>query len=284
MVSVVMITLNHEKYITEAIEGVLMQETQFDIELIIADDASTDNTYNVVSNYLIKHPRGRCIKYFRHPKNLGMIPNFVWALRKCTGDMIALCEGDDYWTDPCKLQKQLDVLGSNAGFSGVFHETQVIIEPDKVKGEIYGRSAAEVCTAVDTISTRSLFHTSSFLFKRSCYAIPEWYGRIISADMALFSIVSKHGALKKIPEIMSVYRKHGDGITSASVVTNSFHQDRIRLIQYLNSYHNFKYQKKAMHVIRYHRTALGYVDNWVVIRNIFAAIKILKKRIANFLS
>src|SRR5258706_16274760 len=98
IVSVCMITYAHEVFIAQAIHGVLQQETDFQIELIIAEDASPDNTEKIVAGIIKSHPKGNCIKYFRHPRNLGMRLNFIWALQKCSGKYVALCEGDDYWT------------------------------------------------------------------------------------------------------------------------------------------------------------------------------------------
>lgn len=110
MVSVDMITYMHAAYISEAIEGVLMQETNFEFELIIADDCSPDNTEAVVRDIINNHPKGHLIKYFRHENNVGMNANASFAINQCTGKYIAICEGDDYWTDPLKLQKQVDFL------------------------------------------------------------------------------------------------------------------------------------------------------------------------------
>lgn len=110
MVSVDMITYLHAAYISEAIEGVLMQETNFEFELIIADDCSPDNTEAVVRVIINNHPKGHLIKYFRHENNVGMNANASFAINQCTGKYIAICEGDDYWTDPLKLQKQVDFL------------------------------------------------------------------------------------------------------------------------------------------------------------------------------
>ena len=99
-VSVCMITYGHEKFIEKAINGVLMQECNFEIELILANDCSPDSTNEKVKHCIDSHPRGHWIKNTMHPKNLGMMPNFIWALQECNGKYIALCEGDDYWTDP----------------------------------------------------------------------------------------------------------------------------------------------------------------------------------------
>lgn len=107
-VSVLMITYNHEKFISKAIEGVLMQKTTFQIELIIGEDCSTDNTRNICQEYKKKYPE--TITLLLPDTNLGMNLNFIEALQAAKGKYIALCEGDDYWTDPLKLQKQIDIL------------------------------------------------------------------------------------------------------------------------------------------------------------------------------
>lgn len=112
-VSVIMLTYKHESFIAEAIESILMQEVDFEIELIIADDCSPDSTKNIVQHYIEKHPKGSWIKYFRHEKNIGMMPNFLFALNETKGEFVALCEGDDSWNDCKKLKKQVDFLINN---------------------------------------------------------------------------------------------------------------------------------------------------------------------------
>ena len=107
-VSVCMITYNHEKYISKAIEGVLMQNVNFSIELIIGEDCSTDSTRKICVEYKEKYPEKICL--LLHNCNLGMQQNFNETLEVCRGKFIAMCEGDDFWTDPLKLQKQVDFL------------------------------------------------------------------------------------------------------------------------------------------------------------------------------
>src|SRR5690606_26899473 len=105
-VSVVMITYAHQDFIGDAIEGVLNQKGDFNLELIICDDASPDNTRDIVENYKIRYPQKK-IKYIRQENNIGMSRNFLYSLREAQGHYIALCEGDDYWTDNFKLSKQI---------------------------------------------------------------------------------------------------------------------------------------------------------------------------------
>src|SRR6185312_2892285 len=126
MVSVCMLAYNHEHYIAEAIEGVLMQQTNFEFELIISNDASSDRTHEVISEFAVNHPKGKRVKYFNQQRNLGMQCNFIFALKACKGKYIALCEGDDYWTDPLKLQKQVDYISSHADCNLVFTGVQLL--------------------------------------------------------------------------------------------------------------------------------------------------------------
>lgn len=127
-VSLVTITYGHDKYIEETLDGVLMQQYDGPIEFIIANDNSPDNTDAIIQAYLANHqiPDNFDIRYTCHPENKGMMPNFIWALKQATGKYIALCEGDDYWTDPLKLQKQVDFLEENPEYSCCFHRYKEI--------------------------------------------------------------------------------------------------------------------------------------------------------------
>jgi glycosyltransferase involved in cell wall biosynthesis len=113
-VSILTITYNHSEYISQAIESFLMQKTDFAFEVIIADDASTDNNQEIIRSFQQKYPN--IIKPILRNENIGMNQNFVDAVNHCSGKYIALCEGDDYWTDPLKLQKQVDFLEANEDY------------------------------------------------------------------------------------------------------------------------------------------------------------------------
>src|SRR5690554_1664694 len=136
MVSVVMPTYNHEKYIGQAIEGVLMQETDFIFELIIVEDYSTDDTRKIALEYANKHPK--IINVLDSEKNLGITDNYLRAMSAITGKYIALCEGDDYWTDPLKLQKQVDFIESNPDCSLCFHPVKLVFFNSEQKDFVLG--------------------------------------------------------------------------------------------------------------------------------------------------
>ncbi|MGA9211890.1 glycosyltransferase family 2 protein [Kaistella sp.] len=127
-VSVVTITYGHENYITQTLDGVLVQDYPGEIEFIIANDNSPDSTDKVINEYLAskKIPDNFTIKYTKHKNNLGMIPNFFWAAEQVTSNYIAFCEGDDYWADPLKLQKQVLFLEENTEFGLVVTDFNIL--------------------------------------------------------------------------------------------------------------------------------------------------------------
>lgn len=205
-----MITYNHEKYIAEAIEGVLMQEVDFEIELIIADDASTDTTGEIVQSYIDTHSRGSWIKYTRHPVNKGMMGNFIWALEQCKGEYIALCEGDDYWIELWKLKKQVNFLTDNPSFSLVSHVSKKI--SFKNSGfSLFGNLSRDIYQLEDHDYHFLAIPTASIVF-RNQIAFPEWMKLVYAGDRALIFLASQAGKIKVMDFVGAVYRVHENGI------------------------------------------------------------------------
>lgn len=196
-VSVVTITYGHEKYITETLDGVLMQQYQGPVEFIIANDNSPDATDEVVKKYFSENPAPENfeIKYTKHDTNKGMMPNFIWALEQATGEYIALCEGDDYWIDPLKLQKQVDFLESN---------------PNYVMNSCQSKEIN-----IENNNTRIInWHTQSFVFKN---ILKEDYLKkhpkeIINCDTFLRIYLEEFGKTMLLGFIGGVYRITGKGI------------------------------------------------------------------------
>jgi glycosyltransferase involved in cell wall biosynthesis len=136
LVSAHMITYNHEPYIAQAIEGVMIQETDFPIELVIGEDCSTDRTREIVLDYQEKYPE--IIRVITSKVNVGAHQNSLRTQKACRGKYIAFCEGDDYWTDPLKLQKQVELLETNPDYGLVHTEYDVLI--DKTGGRILSKN------------------------------------------------------------------------------------------------------------------------------------------------
>jgi glycosyltransferase involved in cell wall biosynthesis len=223
MVSVVMITYKHQAVIATAIQGVLMQQTNFDVELIIADDCSPDDTSTLVENISKEDVRGDWIKYFKHNNNIGVQANFVFAVSQAKGKYIALCEGDDFWTDPRKLQKQVDFLEKNIGVVACGHETLV----KNYKWTEYSEATLSEWFKIplkfdysqeEFIIAKYPFHTSSVMFRNIIdfkdSDIRHIFTLSKSGDNILYTILGNLGKAHFINEIMSVYRLTNDGISN----------------------------------------------------------------------
>ncbi|MBV9242488.1 MAG: glycosyltransferase, partial [Acidobacteria bacterium] len=133
LVSICMITYDHEPFIAQAIEGVLGQQAEFEIELVIGDDVSTDATGRICREYQAKYPS--TVRVLERSHNLGIALNFMTTLEACEGKYVAICEGDDYWTDPRKLQKQVDYMESRPALAVCHHRLQI---RDEGKGRLLG--------------------------------------------------------------------------------------------------------------------------------------------------
>ena len=212
-VSVIMITYGHEKFIRQAVEGVLMQECNFKVELIIANDASPDKTSEIVHEIIKTNPNGSRIKFINRNNNIGGQKNFEDAFKQCKGKYIAHCEGDDYWTDPYKLQKQIDFLETNPDYVLTFHKVK-ILRPD---GNFVDDFITKIPENYQTIETLAQFgnyiHTPSVVYRNIIGVLP--YEMMISpiGDYFLYLILAQHGKLKYFEEEMAVYR-FGVGIHS----------------------------------------------------------------------
>ncbi|TDN89146.1 glycosyl transferase family 2 [Salegentibacter sp. 24] len=261
LVSVSIVTYQHVNYIKECLDGILMQKTNFPFEILLGDDESTDGTREICLEYARKYPEK--IRFFLHHREnnikINGAPtgrfNFIYNLFTARGKYIALCEGDDYWTDPLKLQKQVDFLEENEGYEGCFHSTYIKDEINKIEEKLWRDYTKCVFTIEDTLSKLSLFHTSSFLFKRENLLIPKWFTSIVSGDMALFALIASNGLLYFINEPMSVYRKNEGGVTNSLSLIN-YHTSRIELFENLNKEFDFQYITTISAIISYHKNEL----------------------------
>lgn len=255
LLSVCIITYNHINYIRQAIDSVLMQKTNFLWNLIIADDCSTDGTRDVLIEYKQKYPE--FITLILQGKNVGAARNWITLLSTPTSKYIAYFEGDDYWTNPLKLQKQVDFLEQNDSFSSCFHNTLVLKENNE--STIYRNYERDHYTIEDTLDNISLFHTSSFVFKRKFLEFPSWITEVRSGDMVLFTIIARYGDVKYLPETMSVYRKHGSGISSVRADEGiSINQNHILRLRYTDEFLEHKYSKIIKQTIKKYKKELFY--------------------------
>lgn len=239
-----MITYNHEAYIAEAIEGVVMQKTNFPFELVIGEDFSTDNTRAICIEYQKKYPD--IIRLRLPDKNQGMMLNWINNIESGLGKYIALCDGDDYWTDPYKLQKQVDFMEANPDFALCAHSVYTLM-CDKLDENI--EMERDILTTEDIILKDWGLLTASIFFRKEAHHTPDWYYTVKNGDFALQLIVSLSGKIKFLPEYMAVYRQHLAGMSSTLKPLNQMAW-MVYLLNKFDKYTNRRYKKAIKERIR----------------------------------
>lgn len=251
-VSVIVITYNHENFIEESICSILKQRVDFEFELIISNDCSTDNTNKVIETIISKHTNDKIsISYFNHEKNLGMMPNFIFALNKSKGDFIALCDGDDYWIDPFKLKKQVGFLVNNPDYVACFH-------PAKFKiGNNQSLTTQNLNTIKYEYNIQNILQywaipTASMVIKRTQVFsnLPDWYKELDSGELPLLLFHIELGKFKLFEEYMSVYRKSGLGVSNSHNGAKMIHY-RAKIHVKLNEYFDYKYENEIYKALDY---------------------------------
>jgi len=221
LVVVSCLAYNHEQYIRDALNGFVMQRTNFPFVAIVHDDASTDRTADIIREYAEKYPD--IIKpifetenqYSKHDGSLGKI---MREAREATGaKYIAMCEGDDYWTDPNKLQKQVDFLESHPDYSMCFHSAMVHHENTNQKDHLFSQLETREYFE-EELSSKWLGATASFLVRKSVYSSP-WHkemaksNKFIVGDYPLLLSCIRNGRIYAFSDCMSVYRINDGGWT-----------------------------------------------------------------------
>lgn len=287
-VSVCITTYNQDKYIAQAIEGVLIQKITFPIEIIISEDCSTDKTREICIEYQKKYPNK--IYLILREKNIGMMRNFIDTVNQCTGKYIAWCEGDDYWTDPLKLQKQVDFLDNHPDYTISSHNINVIHEgTDIPPKEWIGKRKNDTITLEDLLQKGSGGATCSLVFRNKIFGeFPEWYKQQKGGDWTLQILCASKGKMKYFNKVMGVYRKHEKGAIFNQIKNAKNRGEScfalpskytLEMIDVLNKHFDYKYDKqlRIQSTYWYHL----YINEYLKINNIKMArkyaIKILKE-------
>ncbi|MDF3130400.1 glycosyltransferase [Kiritimatiellaeota bacterium B1221] len=228
MVSVCVVTYNHEKYLKEALDSILSQQTNFPFEICIGEDESTDNTPNICLDYASKFPD--LIRLFTRSEKDKIYINGVKTGRYNTretinasrGKYIAMCEGDDYWTDPLKLQKQVDFLELHHEYPACVHLAETKIETGNFQKEVFPELPKDqTFTVLDSLDHTKMFAaTASLVFRKMNFFNEPWMNECFMGDRIIFSTLAAKGPIAVIPDVMSVYRRH-DGGAVANFMTNS---------------------------------------------------------------
>lgn len=227
----------------------MLQQVNFSFEILIHDDASTDGTDVIIKEYHAKYPE--CIKPIFQSENQyskgvrGMMLRFNFP--RARGKYIALCEGDDYWTDPSKLQKQVDFLEANEDFSVCFHDA--MLARDGMEQRKYVNQNKQVFTTEDLFG-RHFIPTASIVYRSGGVEFPEWLKYVSSGDIALLLILSLEGKMHLINEVMSTYRLHPQGVSNTHIgMTKVF--GIAKLMTYFDAHTNGAYSVYCQKALKY---------------------------------
>jgi glycosyltransferase involved in cell wall biosynthesis len=241
-VSVLLVTYNHAKFVRQALDGVLMQQTAFDFEIVAVDDCSTDGTLGILQDYEKQHPKLRVLPA---PENLGISRNYQRGFAACRGEFVAVLEGDDYWISPRKLEITREFLKRNPSCSFCFHrifrhdqhpETVMIFPP---------HWTVEQILTVNELATENFSAgMSTCVYRRAIIAglspqlweldVREWFFNMV---------VAQHGPIGYVPQVLSVYRTHPGGIWALKSRAEK-ESELQRLLDSYDKFLEFKYQKE----------------------------------------
>ena len=273
-INVVMTTYNHELYLAQAIESVMSQKGDFALELIIGDDQSADQTYNIAMEYQKRFPK--VVRVLRGEKRLGVTKNIQQCLQACQGDYIAMCEGDDYWTDPYKLEKQFQLLEKHPEYASCFNAVTLEIESS---GESYTHPGQALLiegnrhflNAKELVVDNVIGNFSCCMYRTTVVEkLPGDLYEMYTVDWMFNMMCAQHGDIGFIPEPMSVYRIHHGGAWSGQ----DFEKQQLDLLGYIDQYDRFLNLKYRSEFDEFRQriyrllvmTALEKTDYWKVLR------------------
>lgn len=209
LVTVVLLTYNHGAFVEQSIRSVASQRLDGTTEVLVLDDASTDDTGDIVARLVHELPT---VQHIRRPQNLGMMRNLAVGIAAARAPYVALLEGDDYWTADHKLADQVSFLEANPACTAVGHLTTTCDSDGGLVGEIPAEVDRRQAGLVDAV-VRAPFHTSSLMFRKSVLPeLPAWMEPMPMGDWPIAATLAASGPIGYLPEPMSMYRVHAGGV------------------------------------------------------------------------
>lgn len=264
LVSICCLVYNHAPFLRECFEGFVMQKTNFPVEILVHDDASTDGSQEIIKEYTAKYPtlfKPIYQKENQYSKGIGV--SVTYQFPRAKGKYIALCEGDDYWTDPYKLQKQVGFLETNPDVGLVAHRLKVFNQNSGIFSEDWLGYLFENGNDKHEITLNEYFkiwanHPCTVMFRKSMYDCNDADRFSYYRDIHMFFNVMQHGRLFCFNNVSSVYRVHDNGIWSN---TSYITRQRFNLITSRELYHN--YPQIPLLKDAYYGTLKGYVKLYI---------------------
>lgn len=236
---------NHEPYLRQCLDGFVMQKTNFKFEVQVHDDSSTDGSKEIILEYAAKYPE--IIKPFIEEENqYSKGPNGVWKWGELNSKYVALCEGDDYWTDPFKLQKQVDFMEKHMGYSMCFHAVKIERDGIIVGSDLHSRNNREYSTKKIIEAGGGFCATCSLLMNRIFFEEqPKFLQMSEVGDYPLQILMALKGKIYYFAEEMGVYRFGHEGSWTSNVTKDKAKQlleSKFRWMEALNDYSGFHYK------------------------------------------
>jgi glycosyltransferase involved in cell wall biosynthesis len=237
-VTVVLLTYNHELFIEQALQGVLMQETRFPYEVVIVEDCSTDRTREIVVAYQQQYPDR--IRLHLNPTNENSKRAWGHAIETAQGAYVALLDGDDYWTSPAKLQKQADFLDHHAECALCFHNVRAFFEDGSAADYLFNEADQQPFSVRDDLwHGNFIAGCSPMLRKKLVSPLPSWFNDLQWGDWPLYILCTQHGSIGYLNEVMGAYRIHRGGMWSGA---DELEQTEAVLQFYLQMNHLLNYE------------------------------------------
>lgn len=232
LVTVSCIAYNHEKYIARALDSFLMQKTDFPFEIVIHDDASTDRTPEIIREYAEKYPEIIRPMYQEENQYSKGISNISGAFNfpRAEGKYIAMCEGDDYWIDDSKLQRQADYMEAHPDCTLCFHSAKIESEDKALRArEIRPYKRSKLCTPEEVIDKRANYPTASLMFPtKLARALPQWYHDCPVGDVPIHIFMASKGTVYYMDRKMSAYRQGVSVSWSSQMEKGNYKENLIR--------------------------------------------------------
>lgn len=221
-VSIVCTTYNQEQYLREALDSFLMQETSFPFEIIVHDDASTDNTQEIITAYCSRYPALIIpILQSENQYSKGKFKPSCYAASYANGRFVALCEGDDYWTSEKKLQRQYEALDTHSNIDLCFHSYS--LTSNGARSETVSKNRSNGSIALDEVvrGGGAFCHTGSLFVRKTIFdALPEWFNEAPVGDYYIQILSSVSGGAYYLDECMSSYRVLSEGSWTSKIRRN----------------------------------------------------------------
>ncbi len=210
LISVCVITYDQRDYIAQCLEGILQQRSECDVEIILNDDASSDGTSKICQQYQEQYPDK--IKYQRNEQNLGMMGNFINALNRCQGDYIAICEGDDYWMHPEKLQLQCTEFSKDPRMVISFTD-RTFLDPSGKDCTPAGKPVKEAYDFIDLVEGNKMSTLTVLIKRANLYPLPSFLEHVVTGDWPLYLWTLRKGGVAKFLDVKTSVHRYDIGVS-----------------------------------------------------------------------